>query len=45
MIRILNDEAEQVNGIPLVAAWVSENEVLLDYFINCVKNSDFVRVI
>ena len=45
MIRILNDEAEQVHGIPLVAAWVSDNEVLLDYFINCVKNSDFVRVI
>ena len=43
VIRILNDDSEQHHGIPLVAAWVSENEVLLDYCINSVKIVIIVR--
>jgi len=39
LIRSLNDNFEQHHGIQVVAAWVSENEVLLDYCINRVKNS------
>ena len=42
MIRILNDDSEQLQGMPLVAAWISEDEVLLDYCIKRVKNRDFV---
>ena len=42
LIRILNDASKQHHGIPLVAAWASESEVLLDYFINYVKNSNLV---
>ena len=42
IIRILNDDSEQLHGLPLVAAWVSEDEVLLNYFIKRVQKRDFV---
>ena len=43
VIRILNDDIEKLHAMPLVAAWVSDDEVLLNYIIKSVKNGVFVR--
>ena len=42
VVKILNDDSEQLHGLPLVAAWASDDESLLNYFIKCVNNGDFV---
>ena len=42
VVRILNDDSEQIHGFPLVAAWASDDQVLLNYFIKRVNNGDFV---